>query len=72
MANVGVAAYNFDNLGLKAFFKTAGKETAKTMCNSKDGEPAQTEEGKEVQKQKHQAKTEGKDVRTKEEEEKKK
>lgn len=37
VVNVGVTAYNIDNLGIKAILKTTGKETAKAMVKSKNG-----------------------------------
>ncbi|KAL6098707.1 uncharacterized protein ACO6RY_17790 [Pungitius sinensis] len=59
LINVAVTAHNFDNLGIKAFMKTAGKQTAKVM--DKPGEqPAQTE-AKEELKREHQAETNGKE-----------
>lgn len=62
MVNIGVTAYNIDNLGIKAILKTAGKQTAKAMVKRPDGQPAETK-GEEAQKQ---------EVQKKEEEEKKK
>ncbi|CAL9685197.1 unnamed protein product [Knipowitschia caucasica] len=47
VVNVGVTAYNIDNLGIKAIMKTAGKETAKAMVKRKDGE---TVEGMDTEK----------------------
>lgn len=38
-----MTAYNIDNLGVKAFLKTTGKQTAKAMVKGKDGEKAETE-----------------------------
>uniref|UniRef100_A0A671WUU1 Spartin a n=1 Tax=Sparus aurata TaxID=8175 RepID=A0A671WUU1_SPAAU len=35
VVNVGVTAYNIDNLGIKAFLKTTGKKTAKAMVKSR-------------------------------------
>ena len=70
MVNVGVTAYNIDNLGIKAIMKTTGKETAKAMVKRPSGQAAGAE-GKEVQEQEHQAETNGKEVQKKEEEEKK-
>lgn len=70
MVNVGVTAYNIDNLGIKAILKTAGKQTAKAMVKSPDGQPAATE-GKEAQKQEHQETTNGKEVQKTEDEKKK-
>lgn len=49
MVNVGVTAYNIDNLGIKAFMKTAGKETTKTIVKGSDGQQAEAE-GKEALK----------------------
>ncbi|XP_077403449.1 spartin a isoform X2 [Vanacampus margaritifer] len=37
VTNVGVTAYNVDNLGLKAILKTTGKEMAKGMVKSSKG-----------------------------------
>ncbi|XP_044079246.1 spartin a [Siniperca chuatsi] len=70
VVNVGVTACNIDNLGIKAFLKTAGKQTAKNMVKNPDGQPAETE-GQEAQKQEHQAKTNGKEVQKEVEELKK-
>ncbi|KAG7516649.1 hypothetical protein JOB18_037193 [Solea senegalensis] len=47
--NVGVTAYNIDNLGIKAMLKTTGKQTAKAMCKSREGQTTATER-KEDQK----------------------
>ncbi|XP_071760077.1 spartin a isoform X1 [Centroberyx gerrardi] len=58
--NVGVTAYNIDNLGVKAILKTAGKKTAKAMVKDKDmenGQPAETE-GKEIKKEEEEEKKE--------------
>ncbi|KAM6911585.1 spartin a [Lycodopsis pacificus] len=63
LINVGVAAYNFDNLGIKAFLKTAGKQTAKAMAGPRE-QPAQTR-GKEAQKRELQAETHGKEKQKK-------
>lgn len=63
MANVGVAAHNIDNLGIKAILKTTGKQTAKAMVKSPDAEGS---EEKEDQKQ-CPAETNGKEVQKKEE-----
>ncbi|XP_040906998.1 spartin a [Toxotes jaculatrix] len=71
VSNVGLTAFNIDNLGIKAMLKTAGKSTAKAMVKSSDGQSAETE-GKDAQKQEHQAETEKNEVQKKEEEEKKK
>ncbi|XP_028451801.1 spartin a isoform X1 [Perca flavescens] len=70
MVNVGVTAYNFDNLGILAFLKTVSKKTAKVTMEIPEGQPAQTE-GKEAQKRDLQAETNGKVKQNKEEEEKK-
>lgn len=61
--NVGVTAYNIDNLGIKAILKTTGKQTAKAMVKNPDG--------KETQKQEPQEKTNGKQVQKTDEENKK-
>lgn len=37
MVNIGVTAYNVDNLGIKAILKTTGKQTAKAMVKRPDG-----------------------------------
>ncbi|XP_059207435.1 spartin a [Centropristis striata] len=66
VVNVGVTAYNIDNLGIKAIMKTACKKTAKAMVRSSDAE------GKEAQKREHQAETHGKEKQKKEEEQQKK
>ncbi|KAF7652490.1 hypothetical protein LDENG_00095630 [Lucifuga dentata] len=49
VVNVGLTAYNIDNLGLKAILKTAGKETAKSMAKD---EKEQTEEFQEEETEK--------------------
>lgn len=72
MINVGVTAYNIDNLGIKAMLKTTGKQTAKAMVKSSDGKQPAAREGKEVQKQEQQAETKGMEAQKKEEEEEKK
>lgn len=36
MVDIGITAYNFDNLGIKAMLKTTGKQTAKDMAKSPD------------------------------------
>ncbi|XP_068600922.1 spartin a [Brachionichthys hirsutus] len=73
--NIGVTAYNIDNLGLKALMKTAGKETAKAMVQTPKGEPGGTE-GKEAQKQSQQQEDQqnknGKNIHAEEKKEKKK
>lgn len=46
MVNIGVAAYNIDNIGIKAMCNVAGKTTSK---DDQDGQPEETQE-KEVQK----------------------
>lgn len=62
MVNVGITAYNFDNLGIKAFLKTAGKQTAKAMVKSPDGN-----EVKETTEEHQEEKTNGKEVQKKDE-----
>lgn len=69
MINVGVTAYNIDNLGIIAILKTTGKKTAKAMAKSSDEQPALTE-GKEAQKREHQAETNGREKQKKEDEKK--
>ncbi|KAM3601795.1 uncharacterized protein V6R79_019032 [Siganus canaliculatus] len=59
VANVGVTAYNIDNLGVKAILKTAGKETAKAMVKKPEGQ------AKEAQTQDHQTETKGKELQKK-------
>lgn len=47
VVNIGVTAYNFDNLGIKAILKTTGAKTAKAMVkdgNAENGQPSQTGE----------------------------
>lgn len=70
MVNVGVTAYNIDNLGIKAFMKTTGKKTAKAMVKSRSGQAAEGEV-KEEKKLEHQAETNVKEEQKKEEEKKK-
>lgn len=76
VANVGLAAYNIDNLGVKAFLKTAGKKTAKAMFQSSDGPPVKAEGGElqlepraptaqtELDKKEAPAKADGGDAKT--------
>lgn len=71
VANVGVTAYNIDNLGIKAIMKTTGKATAKAMVKSPDGKSGAAER-EEEQTQENQVKTEEKKAQKKEEEEKEK
>lgn len=66
MINVGVTAYNVDNLGIKAILKTTGKQTAKAMVKGKAGA-----EGKETEKEDNQEKTNGTEEQKPEEENKK-
>ncbi|KAM8897788.1 spartin a isoform 1-T2 [Spinachia spinachia] len=63
LMNVAVTAYNIDNLGIKAFMKTAGKQTAKVMAKPRE-QPAQTD-AKEALKRGHQAETNGKEKQKK-------
>uniref|UniRef100_A0A671WU22 Spartin a n=1 Tax=Sparus aurata TaxID=8175 RepID=A0A671WU22_SPAAU len=70
VVNVGVTAYNIDNLGIKAFLKTTGKKTAKAMVKSRSGQAAEGEV-KEEKKLEHQAETNVKEEQKKEEEKKK-
>ncbi|XP_051904020.1 spartin a isoform X1 [Hippocampus zosterae] len=44
VTNVGVTAYNVDNLGLKAILKTTGKEMAKGMVKSSKGQEVATKQ----------------------------
>nr|XP_015817057.2 spartin a isoform X1 [Nothobranchius furzeri] len=69
VGNIGVAANNFDNLGLLAFLKTASRRTVKTMAGSPSGELA---EGKEDEKNEGQhSQPKSTDTQTKEEEKRK-
>lgn len=61
MANIGVAAYNFDNLAIKAIMKTS-EQTAKVMVKSPD-----ENEVKETTERHPQEKTNGNDVQKKDE-----
>ncbi|XP_036975096.1 LOW QUALITY PROTEIN: spartin a [Acanthopagrus latus] len=70
VVNVGVTAYNIDNLGIKAFLKTTSKETAKVMVKSQSGQAAEGEV-KEEKKVEHQAETNVKEEQKKEGEKKK-
>lgn len=65
VCNIGVAAHNIDNLGLKALLKTTGKKTAKVVVKESDDEVKETEENK-TQKDKHLTQAE-KEVEMKEE-----
>ncbi|TNM84775.1 hypothetical protein fugu_008953 [Takifugu bimaculatus] len=38
VVNVGITAYNIDNLGIKALLKTTGKQTAKAMVQRPEGQ----------------------------------
>ncbi|KAI3373731.1 hypothetical protein L3Q82_022314, partial [Scortum barcoo] len=62
--DVGVTAYNIDNLGIKAILKSTGKKTTKAVVKEPDGQTADTngEEAQklEVQKQEAQKKEEEK------------
>lgn len=40
MVNVGIAAYNIDNVGFKAVLKTTGKQTARAMVKGPGGKEA--------------------------------
>uniref|UniRef100_A0A8C6LAZ5 MIT domain-containing protein n=1 Tax=Nothobranchius furzeri TaxID=105023 RepID=A0A8C6LAZ5_NOTFU len=69
VGNIGVAANNFDNLGLLAFLKTASRRTVKTLAGSPNGELA---EGKEDEKKEGQhSQPKSTDTQTKEEEKRK-
>lgn len=63
VVNVGITAYNIDNLGIKAIMKTTGKQTAKAMVKSPDGK--EVKETQEQEGQHHQEKTNGKEVQNK-------
>lgn len=63
--NIGVTANNIDNVGIKAFFKKAGKCTAKELA-------AKSNEEKKLQKEVQEDEAEAKDVQQNKEEEKKK
>lgn len=67
VGNIGLAAHNLDNLGIKALLKTASK---KTTSATPDGELAETEE-KKVRREEQQSQTEGRNMQKKKEEEKK-
>lgn len=77
VGNVGLTAFNIDNLGIKAILKTFGKQTAKAMVKRKDEQSAEAE-AKEEQKEEHEAKKQDLQAETernggqKKEEEKKK
>lgn len=43
VVNVGVTAYNIDNLGIKAILKTTGKQAAKAMVKKPDGKDTKEE-----------------------------
>lgn len=62
MVNVGVAAYNFDNLGLKAMLKTTAKQTAKAMVKRPE-----ESEVKETTEEHQQERTNGNEVQKKDE-----
>ncbi|XP_015235535.1 PREDICTED: spartin isoform X1 [Cyprinodon variegatus] len=73
VGNIGLTAHNIDNLGLKAFLKTTGKETAKAMFVKPEDEGKETEKKKlrkdehpiqaeEKQEKKEEAPTKEKDV----------
>lgn len=72
VVNVGVTAFNIDNLGIKAILGTTGKKAAKVMLKSSDEEAA---EGEQMETQTPEAHVEavGTDAQNKEmkEEEKK-
>ncbi|XP_042287336.1 spartin a isoform X1 [Thunnus maccoyii] len=74
VANVGLTAYNIDNLRFRAILKTTGKEAAKVILKS--GKPAETQgeetSMEETQKQEDETETERMNVQKKEEEEKQK
>lgn len=63
--NIGVTANNIDNVGIKAFFKKAGKCTAKELAEKSNEE-------KTLQKEVQEDEAEAKDVQKNKEEEKKK
>lgn len=44
VANIGMTAYNIDNLGLKAFLSSVSEKSANTVLNVKDIQPVETEE----------------------------
>lgn len=62
MVNVGITAYNIDNLGIKAILKTTGKQTAKAMVKSPEGN-----EVKETAEEHQQEKTNGNKVQKRDE-----
>lgn len=68
MVNVGITAYNIDHLGIKAFLKTTGKQTAKVMVKGPDGNEVK-ETPEQQQEQHQQEKTNGNEVQKKDEKE---
>lgn len=67
VGNIGIAAYNLDNLGIKALQNASSK---KTMSATPDGELAETEE-KKVRREERQSQTERRNMQKEKEEEKK-
>ncbi|XP_062261487.1 spartin a isoform X1 [Platichthys flesus] len=67
VVNVGMTAYHIDNLGIKAFMKSAGKQTAKAMIKKPDGETAEIK-GKEAPKKEEEVPKKEKEAPKKEEE----
>jgi len=75
VANVGLTAHNIDNLGMKAFLKTAGKKTAKALFRGHNehptGDGGDGGEEKEMLTGEQNAQAEEKEVQKKVEEEEK-
>ncbi|KAM9846882.1 spartin a isoform 2-T2 [Aulostomus maculatus] len=67
--NVGVTAFNIDNLGIKAILKSAGKKTAKAMLKSSEDQSEESEE-KKAKKQENQEETVEMEVQKKQEDKK--
>ncbi|XP_076025102.1 spartin-like isoform X2 [Genypterus blacodes] len=62
VVNVGMAAYNIDNLGVKAFMETAGKKTAKALMKNKEAqeEDKQGQQGQQEDAERLKTEEEGK------------
>ena len=72
VVNVVVTAYHIDHLGIKAFLKSAGKQTAKAMVKKPEGETAEPEGKEELKKEEEEEEEEMKKEEEEEEEEMKK
>ncbi|CAM9329532.1 unnamed protein product [Lampetra planeri] len=68
VVNVGVTAFNIDNLGFKAILGTTGKKAAKVMLKSSDEEAAESEQT-ETQTPETHVEVVGKDAQNKEKKE---